>query len=105
MKIRTIGVLSIIGLAVSVTPLWAGPVGLQRSPSTTEQQAGEVAYLQSIKDQQAREAMANPGTVKGPLLVRYMNKQAQLQDLINRIQSGQQVSPYEIDQVLQPTNP
>jgi hypothetical protein len=104
MKIRTVGVLSIASLAMSVMPLWAGPVGVQRSPSA-EQQAGEVAYLQSIKDQQAREAMANPGTVKGPLLVRYMNKQAQLQDLINRIQRREQISPYEIDEALQPASP
>jgi hypothetical protein len=102
MKVRTIGVLSILGVAMSITPILAGPVGLQRS-SSTEQQAGEVAYLQALKDQQSREAMANPGTVKGPLLVRYMDKQAQLQDLINKIQSGQQVSPYEIDQALQRT--
>jgi hypothetical protein len=37
--------------------------------------------------------------------MRYMDKHAQLQDLINRIQSGQPVSPDEIDQALQPTNP
>ncbi len=104
MKTTTVGVLSIVGLALSVTPLWAGPVGLQRSPST-EQQNAEVAQLEAIKDRQWREAMASPATVKGPLLVRYMDKQAQLQDLINRIRSSQQVSPYEIDQVLEPVNP
>jgi len=36
--------------------------------------------------------------------MRYMDERTQLQDLINRIQSGQPVSPEEIDQALQPTN-
>jgi hypothetical protein len=37
MKIRMLGVLSTIGLALSITPVWAGPVGVQRSLSPDEQ--------------------------------------------------------------------
>ena len=59
--------------------------------------------MQAVKEQQWHEAMANPNTTKGPALVRYLDKRSQLQDLINRIQSGQPVSPDEVDQALQPT--
>jgi hypothetical protein len=54
-----------------------------------------------IKQKQLGQQLPEPP--KGPALVRYMAKRSQLQDLINRIQSGQPVSPDEIDQVLQPT--
>jgi hypothetical protein len=33
-----------------------------------------------------------------------MDKRSQLQDLIDRLQSGQPVSPDEIDEALQPTH-
>jgi hypothetical protein len=102
MKIRTIGVLSVVGLAMSITPIWAGPVGVQRSGSS-DQQSGTLAQLEAKQEQVSHKA-SGPNA-KGPLLVHYMDRQAQLQDLINRIQSGQPVSPDEIDQALQPTNP
>ncbi len=41
---------------------------------------------------------------KGPLLVRYMDRYSQLNDLINRVQNGQRVAPDEIDQALQPAS-
>jgi hypothetical protein len=44
-----------------------------------------------------------PEPPKGPSMARWMDKRSQLQDLINRIQSGQPVSPDEIDPLLQPT--
>jgi hypothetical protein len=102
MKVRTIGVLSFVGVAMSITPIWAGSVGLQRSISPGQQQA-TLAQLEAQQEQVSRNALA--ANVKGPQLLRSMDKQAQLQDLINRIQSGQPVSPDEIDHALQPTNP
>jgi hypothetical protein len=102
MKVRTIGVLSVVGIAMSITPIWAGPVGIQRTASP-DQQPATLAQLEAKQEQVSLKA-SSPNA-KGPLLVRYMDKQAQLQDLIDRIQSGQPVSPDEIDQALQPTNP
>jgi hypothetical protein len=99
MKIRTIGVLSLVGVATSITPVWAGPVGVQRSLSHDQQTA---ALTQLEPKQVSRKALAP--NAKGPLLVRYMDKHTQLQNLKSRIQSGQAVSPDEIDQALQPSN-
>jgi hypothetical protein len=101
MKIRTIGVLSLVGVATSITPVWAGPVGVQRSLSH-DQQTAALTQLEAKQEQVSRKALAP--NAKGPLLVRYMDKHTQLQDLESRIQSGQAVSPDEIDQALQPSN-
>jgi hypothetical protein len=75
---------------------------MQRSVFS-DQQSATLAQLETKQEQVSLKA-SGPNA-KGPLLVRYMDRQAQLQDLINRIQSGQPVSPDEIDQALQPTNP
>jgi hypothetical protein len=101
MKVRTIGVLSLVGVAMFITPIWAGPVGVQTSMSP-DQQTTALTLLEAKKRQVGQQMPIPP---KGPALMRYMDKHAQLQDLINRIQSGQPVSPDEIDQALQPTNP
>ncbi len=102
MKVSTIGILSVVGIAMSITPTWAGPVGMQRSTSPYQQPTA-LAQLEMQQEQVSREAMA--ANAKGPLLVSYMDKRAQLQNLINRIQNGQPVSPDEIDRALQPANP
>ena len=101
MKIRTVGALSFICVAMSITPTWAGPVGVQRNLSP-DQQAYEIEQLEAKKEQVGWQMPVPP---KGPALVRYVAKREQLQDLINRIQSGQSVSPDELDQALQPTTP
>jgi hypothetical protein len=102
MKVRTIGVLSVVGIAMFITPTWAGPVGVQRN-SYAYQQPTALAQLEMQQEQVSRAAQT--ANAKGPLLVSYMDKRAQLQDLINRIQNGQSVSPDEIDRALQPANP
>jgi hypothetical protein len=103
MKVRTIGVLSIVGLAISITPIWAGPVGAQRS-AASDQQTVAVRQLESQRDQVAR-AMQVPSENKGPALIQNMERTSRLDNLINRLKSGQPVAPAEIDQALQPTNP
>ncbi len=99
MEIRALGVLAAVSVAASFTPVWAGPVGVQRNLSP-DQSAVAVRQLQAKQEQFGRQLPEPP---KGPALVRYMDKRSQLQDLINRIQGGQPVSPDEIDQALQPT--
>ena len=101
MKVRTIGVLSLVSLAMSAGPIWAGPVGVQRGLSP-DQQTASVAQLETQRAQVAR-AMQVPPQNKGPALIRNMDQYSKLNDLINRLQSGQPVAPDEIDQALQPT--
>ena len=99
MKVRAIGVISVIGVAVSVGPIWAGSTGVQRSLSSDQQNA-EVTELQVKQDQVSRQMLMPPYN-KGPILIHNMDRASQLNDLIERIQSGQPVSPDEIDQQLQ----
>jgi hypothetical protein len=99
MKITALAVLSVVCVGMSFTPVWAGPVGVQRNLSP-DQKAVAVWQLQAKQKQVGRQLPEPP---KGPALVRYMDKRSQLQDLIDRIQSGQPVSPDEVDQALQPT--
>jgi hypothetical protein len=97
MKIKALAVLSLV--AMSFTPVWAGPVGVQRNLSPDEN-ATTLYQLEAKREQVDRQIPEPP---KGPALVRWMGRRSQLEDLINRIQSGRPVSPEEIDQVLQPT--
>ena len=99
MKTRALTVVSVVCVAVSFTPVWAGPVGVQRNLST-DQRAVAVWQLQAKQEHLGRELPEPP---KGPALMRYMDKRSQLQGLIDKIQSGQPVSPDEVDQALQPT--
>jgi hypothetical protein len=99
MKVRTIGVVSLIGVAVSVGSVWAGSAGMQRSMSS-DQQAATVTELQVKRDQVTRQMLMPPYN-RGPILIHNMDRASQLNDLIHRIQSGQPVSPDEIDQQLQ----
>lgn len=59
--------------------------------------------LSQLQAEQVEVGQQLPEPPKGPAMVRYMAKRSQLQDLINRIQSGQPVSPDEINEALQPT--
>src|ERR1700758_2851919 len=98
MKIRVLGILSIVCAATSFTPVWAGPVGMQRNAW-----AERMVVVEQLQAKQKQLGQQLPEPPKGPALVRYMDKRSHLQDLINRLESGQPVSPDEIDQALQPT--
>jgi len=102
MKIRTIGFVSLVGLAISAGPLWAGPVGVQRGLSP-DQETAVVAQLEAQRHQVARAIQGPVPQNKGPSLIRNIDRYSKLSDLINRLQSGQPVAPDEIDQALQPT--
>jgi hypothetical protein len=101
MKVRTISVLSLVGVAMSGAPVLAGPVGVQRNLSSN-QQATAVTQLETQREQVSRE-MLTPPYNKGPLLIHNMDRASKLDDLIDRVQSGRPVSPDEIDQALQPS--
>jgi hypothetical protein len=102
MKITTIGTLSLIGLISSIAPVWAGAVSVQGNLSSN-QRAAAVTQLEAQREQASRE-MATPPYNKGPLLIHNMDRASKLDDLINRVQSGEPVSPDEIDQALQPSS-
>ena len=99
MKIRTLTFLLSVWLTRSLTPTWPGPVGVQKRVSPNET-ALVLSELQAKQEQLGRQLPEPP---KGPALIRFMSKRLQLQNLINRIQTGQPVSPNEINQALRPT--
>jgi hypothetical protein len=72
---------------------------VQRSLSS-DQQTATVTELQAKKEQVTSQ-MLTPPYNRGPILIHNMDRASQLNDLIKRIQSGQPVSPDEIDQQLQ----
>jgi hypothetical protein len=100
MKVRTIGVLSLVGLAASITPIWAGPV--RPEPTLTIEQQITLNHLEARREQIGRQIPEPP---KAAPIGRWLSKRMQLDELINRLKSGQPVAPDEIDQALQPTNP
>ncbi|MBF6560385.1 MAG: hypothetical protein IVW56_08860 [Candidatus Binataceae bacterium] len=101
MKIRMIGVLSLVGVAMSVAPVWAGAVGIQPNVSR-DQSTVAIVQLEAQRSQVAR-AMQVPPENKGPALIQHMDQYSQLSDLIDRLQKGEPVAPHEIDTALQPT--
>ena len=94
MKLKTGGIAFITGLTMFVSGAWAGPVGVQRTPS-----AAQLAQLEAQKVKISHD-MLRPG-VKGPLWASYSDRYTRLDDLIARIQRGESVSPDEIDEALQ----
>jgi hypothetical protein len=100
MKIRTIAIVSVVGVAVYIIPISAGPVGMPEKLSRDQQEVA-VRQLEAERSKVAR-AMQGPPQYKGPALIQNMERAAQLDNLINRMKSGQTVSPHEIDRALPP---
>jgi hypothetical protein len=86
--------IAVIFGVVTCAPAFAGPVGVAR-PAPAGQTLERLAQARTrvIRD-------SSKPNVRGPLLVRYMTNKGQLDDLIARIKSGQQVSPEEVEQAL-----
>jgi hypothetical protein len=101
MKAIASGAISLCVLIGAAVPSFAGPVGVESTPVTEQQMSlSRRAVLTQLEKKQARVGRQMPEPPKGPALVRYMSERAQLEDLINRLNSGQQVNPEEIDHAL-----
>ena len=90
--IKTMARLSLLALIGLAVPAFAGPVGIQRQPV---QDQPAIAQLEAAKAE-VRQRELVP-TVKGPLRLCYMNKQEQIDTLIDRLHNGQRVSSGAID--------
>jgi uncharacterized protein YdcH (DUF465 family) len=97
MGIGTISAISLVGLASLTAVVLAGPVGIQRS-FNSEEQSGSINDLQAMREDLSRQAAME--NAKGPLLIRYMETRAKLDDLINRLESSQQMAPEELPRSL-----
>src|SRR6266436_1129471 len=91
------GILLIASTALA-TPVFAGPVGVQRLSVT--QESATVGELQNRKFQLAEKADLQ--NARGPLRIAYMVKQGQIDDVIGRIENGQPVSANAVNEAMQP---
>lgn len=95
-KLPTILAAGTLALTIS-TPVLAGPVGMQASYATTQPDAQTIADLQQASKVAQREARdGNKDNAAFTL------KSYQIDQLVARMQSGQQVSQSRVDSALQP---
>jgi hypothetical protein len=101
--LRTLSAAAVLATMLAV-PTWAGPVGMGRTGP--EAQAGAVqaqanpeliAKLQEVSEDAMREG--RNGNKNNSV---FGQKSAQINDLIERLKSGQKVDPSEIDQAFEP---
>jgi len=102
MKLRPVVILSLVGFAMSVGPVWVGPVDGQGSLSPGLRVAA-IAQLEAQRHHVSRQMLMPPYN-KGPILIHNMDRYSKLSDLINRLQSGRPVATDELDRALQAPN-
>jgi hypothetical protein len=102
-KLSTISAAAVLATMFAI-PAWAGSVGMERtSPevqaNTTQTQVNPelIAQLQEASAEAVREGRT--GNKNNPV---FGQKSAQINDLIERLKSGQNVDPAEIDQAFVP---
>jgi len=94
-KLSTILAAGTLALTMA-TPVLAGSVGM-RSYGTTQPDAGTIAELQQASEAAQREAREGN---KDNLT--FARKSYEIDSLVQRIKSGQQVSQNQVDEALQP---
>ena len=101
--LSTISAAAVLATTLAI-PAWAGPVGMGRTApeaqaTTAQTQVSPelIAQLQEASDAAVREG--RNGNKNNPV---FGQKSAQIDDLIERLKSGQKVDPSEIDQAFEP---
>jgi hypothetical protein len=95
-KLSTILTAGALALTLS-TPVLAGSVGIPRNSATVEPNAQTIAELQQASDAAQREA--REGNKDNPA---FAQKSYEIDSLVQRMESGQQVSQSQVDEALQP---
>jgi len=93
--------LSIFGVAALATtfafPAFAGSVGVSRSYSAPQSDAETIAQLQDASEAAQRDArVGNKNNLE------FRRKSYEIDQLIERMKSGQQVDPAELDKAMEP---
>jgi hypothetical protein len=96
MKLSTILTAGALALTLS-TPVLAGSVGIPRNNPTTQPDASTIAELQQASEAAQREA--REGNKDNPA---FAQKSYEIDSLVQRMESGQQVSQSQVDEALQP---
>lgn len=95
-KLSTILAAGTLALTIS-TPVLAGPVGMQASYATTQPDAETISELQ-----QASKATEREGREGNKNHAPFTLKSYEIDQLVERMKSGQQVSQNRVDKALQP---
>jgi hypothetical protein len=95
-KLSTILAAGTIALTMS-TPVLAGSVGIPTSYATTQPDAETIVELQRASKAAQREA--REGNKNNPAFAR---RSYEIDQLVHRMKSGQQVSQKQVDRALQP---
>jgi hypothetical protein len=95
-KLSTILTAGTIALTLS-TPVLAGSVGISRSYATAQPEAQTIADLEQASEAAQREA--REGNKDNPA---FAQKSYQIDQLVERIKAGEQVSQNQVDEALQP---
>jgi hypothetical protein len=94
-------ILSAAALAALGSPALAGPMAGPRSCSMAAPQPGEQAALAQLRDASGEIArLRTMPLAKGPVQIRYMERQSELDSLIDRLGAGARVSDEELDRAL-----
>jgi hypothetical protein len=105
--LSTISAAAVLATTFAI-PAWAGPVGMERTAADAQANTAQtqvnpelIAKLQEASGEAAL-AGRHGGIKNNPGNPAYLKKSAQINDLIERLKSGQKVDPSEIDQAFEP---
>jgi hypothetical protein len=105
--LSTISAAAVLAATFAI-PVWAGSVGMrptspiaQAATAQTQVNPELIAKLQEASQEDAW-AGRHGGSKNNPGNPEYLKKTAQINDLIERLKSGQKVDPSEIDQAFEP---
>jgi flagellar motility protein MotE (MotC chaperone) len=84
--------------AILAAPAIAGPVGVTRSYTSSRPDPTVIAELQDASEQALREARNNKNNPE------FLRKNYEIDQLIERMKSGQRVEPAELDKALEPAH-
>jgi hypothetical protein len=107
--LSTISAAAVLATTFAI-PAWAGPVGMGRTAPEAQASSAQnqvspelIAKLQEASDEDAQVGR-HGGIKNNPGNPAYLKKSAQINDLIERLKSGQKVDPSEIDQAFEPVS-
>jgi hypothetical protein len=94
-------ILSAAAIAAFGSPALAGPVAGQRSCSMAAPQPSEQAALAQLRDASSEIArLRTMPLAKGPVQIRYMERESEIDSLIDRLGAGAPISTDELDRAL-----
>ena len=95
-KITTVFLAAAVTTTFAV-PVLAGPVGVSRSYTTVQPDQATIAELENASQAAQREALdGNKNNLE------FRRKSYEIDQLVERMKSGQQVDPAELDKALEP---